>query len=657
MRQTALLTVWLGWLAAGPSGAAQPVTQAELLRRLIDLERLTLPPPPGERTGLFSSYDRRQSTVAEGRYVCWDANDDRGQFLRDAAEGWKVMAEVQGPGALTRFWCEGPTGDLRVLVDGTTAIDGPLAELFSGGIEPFGMPLSYQIPETGGAVSFFPIGFASSCRVLCRDFAGEYQIDYVAFAPGTAVETFRPRLSPGAEQALEEVAAAFRRGLSDKQLCAGQRLAPYAAQEDLKPGQKLELTIGGAGTIRAFLVSLTDRREPNELYALHNLILRVFWDGQAEPDIEVPLIAFFGSGYQRSPYKSLVMGTDLGTQMPGENENEGWFMYCYFPMPFRNGARIEIENANPDRATKVGVMPYLRVDRREPPAEALRFKARMHVENPCRTFDFPLLETGGAGRVVGCVLNVDCPRAEWWGEGDHKAWIDGEDFPSILGTSTAGYFGNVSGLRPFRVALHGATRVMSPGKSSVYRWHTADCIDFRTSIRLTLENWQYNRADDVYYGAVVYWYGQPGAPAAFERVTPQVLTLPGLRIPGAVEIEDNIVGENWGNLLKEKYAGGSELSGKLAAVVTTADPLPVDIPWAQPGRYRLKLRVVPGRSFGTVSVAYPDGTPIGTVEYSRQSGGQYTVGEITLQAGRTRVIVTCSSTTVLDCWIVEPLDR
>lgn len=643
-----------------PALAAQQITQADLLARLIDLDRLSTPPLPGERTGLFSSFDRRQTTVRDGRYVHWDANEDRGQFLRRMPDDWNVMAEVESPGALTRIWCDEPTGDIRLILDGQAVIDAPFEDLFTGALEPFGMPLSYKIPPGGGACCCFPIGFAKSCRVLSRNFDGEYQIDYVAFPSGTSVERFAPELNAEAQAMLGRVVKTFTDGLSDKQLVGQRRTGAQAVQEELKAGDTLSWQVPGAGTIRALYVSMTDERLPRELYVLHNLILRVFWDGRPQPDIEVPLAAFFGTGYERHLYNSLVMGTDLGSKMPGASANEGWFMYCYFPMPFQDGARVEIQNLN-TRPRKIGLMLYLRVDRGQPPKDALRFKVRMHTKDPCKTFDFPILETTGAGRIVGCVLNIDCPREQWWGEGDHKIWIDNEPFPSILGTSTAGYLGNVKGLRPFRMPLHGATRVSTLGKSSAYRWHTADCVDFHNAVRFALENWQYNQANDVYYNAVVYWYGQPGAADSFKPLSSNDLEVHGVRIPGAVEIEGNIVGDDWGNLYKQKHAQGMELSGKLAAAITTNEPVQIDLPCAtaleqwHPGRYRLSLRVVPRRSFGTIEVRDADGKLIGAVEHDRQSNGTYLVGEITLKPGETRLIVQCSGSPspILDCWILE----
>ena len=271
------------------------------------------------------------------------------------------------------------------------------------------MPLSYEIPPDKTGVSYFPIGFEKSCRLLCREYEGEYQIDYVTFAAGTKVETFRTTLSANAQATLDEVSKTMRRGYSDKQLYGVHHASPYGAQQDLKVGEKLTWDLHGAGTIRGFLVSLTDRREPRQRNALHNMILRVSWDGAEQPDIEVPLTAFFGTGFERNLFRGLVIGTDLGTKMPGEFANESWFMYCYYLMPFTNGAHIEIENLASENNQTIGVMLYMRVDKTPPPPGALRFKVRMHTEDPCKTFDFPILETTGSGRLVGLYFEHRLP--------------------------------------------------------------------------------------------------------------------------------------------------------------------------------------------------------------------------------------------------------
>jgi len=636
-----------------PALAGDTITQADHIRRLTALDLLFTLSATGERVGLFSSYDRRQSEIRNGRYVHWDANDDRGAFLGVTGDGWNVMAKIDAPGVITRFWCEQPDGMVRIMLDGRLVVEAPLKDIFNGVTAPFGTPLSYEIPSKHAGVSYFPVGFAESCRVLSRAFSGEYQIDYRTYPKHVKVQCFSPVLDHDAETALADVANTLRRGLSEKQLYEPYRASPHAIQKDLEPGEKLSWYLKGAGAIRGFHVSLTDERQPRDRHALHNMILRVYWDGREQPDIEAPLPAFFGAGFTRNLYKGLVMGTDLGTNMPGEFANEGWFMYCYYPMPFSDGARIEIENLNPKNVKKIGVMLYMRVSKGVVAPDALRFKARIRTEDPCKTFDYPILETAGAGRLVGCVLNIDCPREEWWGEGDHKIWLDDEPFPSILGTSTSGFLGAAEGLGAFRMPLQGVTLLNPVGKNSAYRWMIADNIPFHESIRFTLENWQYNQADDVYYNTVVYWYGSPGAADSFAKLSPEMLELAGLRLPGAVEIEGRIAGNDWGRTKAQKYSSGFEFSNQAAATITTRNPIKIDIPCQTAGKYLLSLRVQTGRSFGSVVVTDSDGKPVGVVKYDRNSDGVYPVGKITLRSGVTQVIVQCDKTTILDCWILE----
>ncbi|MBK0331459.1 DUF2961 domain-containing protein [Brachybacterium sp. MASK1Z-5] len=67
---------------------------------------------------------------------------------------------------------------------------------------------------------------------------------------------------------------------------------------------------------------------------LRSLVLRVFWDDEAEPSIEVPLGDFFCQGWARfAPVTSQMV-----TVAPAGGLN------CYWPMPFSRRARMEIEN-------------------------------------------------------------------------------------------------------------------------------------------------------------------------------------------------------------------------------------------------------------------------------------------------------------------------
>jgi hypothetical protein len=668
MRKLILCTVALAALVC-PARGQQPITQADLLRRVIDLNRLTTPPAAGERTAMFSSYDRASRIDAAGNLINWGANADAGQFIRKEADGWDVMAEMSGPGAITRVWSANPHGDIRFILDGQVVIDMPFAELMSGKRPPFEEPFVYR-----GLNCYFPLGYGASCKVVCRNSGAYYQINYVQFPPPAQVELFKFELDEAAQAALADVKAALENGLSDKQLFGDRKTLSTGVEEAVGKGTLLTEKVDGAGTVRALYVGLTDRAAPRELYALHKCVLRVFVDGESTPSVEAPLIDFFGSGFDLLPVNSLPIGTNKELRQPLLREvptgpdkttrpaarEQPWggdrYLYCYFPMPFRNGLRVEIENLSAEK-TAIGLLLHMRVDTQPPAPDALRFYAHFRKEDPCAVFDNPILEATGRGRIVGCVLNVDCPRAAWWGEGDDKLWIDGEQFPSYFGTGSEDYLSDAWGLHWHIRPLQGVSRTGPYGKNSAYRWHINDSINFQQSVRFTIENYAIGDAQDTYYGTVAYWYAAPGCRHFFAPLTAADLAVPGLRIPGAIEVEDHIAGDGWGQVAKEKYADGAEYSGGLAASISTDPPVQINIPSTAAQTVRLKLRVNPRRPFETIAVTDAAGRTLGTVTYNRDAQGVYDVGTIRLEKGDNAVKVQCSKPAILDCWILEGLPR
>ena len=66
------------------------------------------------------------------------------------------------------------------------------------------------------------------------------------------------------------------------------------------------------------------------------LVLRAYWDGADEPAVEVPYGDFFCSGWGRF--------AQVNSQPIAANPNGGF--NSYWPMPFRSGARLTIENTS-----------------------------------------------------------------------------------------------------------------------------------------------------------------------------------------------------------------------------------------------------------------------------------------------------------------------
>lgn len=630
-RNAALLSLLTAALAA----AAQPqrtVTQAELLARVVDVDRLARPPAPEERA----------ETVVVAR----------GRGIRAGADGWETLANIESPGAVTRIWVDKPEGALQFVIDGRAIVECEMSAFFDGGVEPLGEPFTYRLAAGGAAVSYFPIGFASTCALRVRDFPGACEIDFTTFGRDVAVEPFAPSLSAETQEALEQTAARLKDGLAEQQVAREHKLSSIATQQDVKAGQALAETIERPGTIRWLAVALTDRAEPREAYAFHRCILRITFDGQSQPAVEAPLSAFFGSGFERNPLEALPAGTERLSSMPSDSPMGTSTMYCALPMPFAKSARIEIENGT---RRKIGLMLYLRVDREAPPPGALRFHARFRRGSPLRDAEIELLDVRGRGRWVGATLLVDSPVTDWWGDGGIRVALDGRK-PAQPPADLAAWLGTAMPPAPGARALHGVGAAAPYGKSTAYRWMLGDNVPFHRSLRVALGRPAAAAHADLYLGAVAYWYADPGAKSAYAALTDDDLKVPPLRVPGAVEIEGNVAGEGWGHVLQQRQLGAVELSGEAAASVNSGQTVRITLPCKRAGRYRLSLRVPPGRSFQPIEVSLDGGRRIGAATYARREDGIHFVGEVDLVAGQNTLVVTCPRNALLDCWVLEPVE-
>jgi hypothetical protein len=249
------------------------------------------------------------------------------------------------------------------------------------------------------------------------------------------------------------------------------------------------------------------------------LVIRIYWDGNPRPAVEAPFGDFFASPFgERRPVNSLPVVVE-----GGDSYN------CYWYMPFRKSARIEIANDG-DRPLR---LLYHNIDwiQKDVPADMPYFCARYHQEFPLADGgDYVLLETSGKGHYVGSVLGIRTRSPLWYGEGDEKIFIDGEATASIWGTGTEDFFNCAMGLEScstpyFGVPLFDQFEIIG-AKTGAYRWHVADPIVFTKGIKVALEHrswtsedenaddkrmsWNW-REDD--YSSVAFWY-QTGEPSA-----------------------------------------------------------------------------------------------------------------------------------------------
>ena len=234
-------------------------------------------------------------------------------------------------------------------------------------------------------------------------------------------------------------------------------------------------------------------------------ILRMYWDGETAPSVEVPVGDFFASAPGRyAQISSLPVAVN-----PGSAFN------CYWTMPFRRSARLTVENLDSEPMTLYYQVTY---------ANPL----------PARQDHVILDGVRGQGHYVGTHLLWGVHNEGWWGEGEVKFFLDGDgEFPTIAGTGTEDYFGGsydfenpvTKQYQEFTAPYTGLPLVTRPDglyrsqqRFSLYRWHITDPIRFERDLKVTIQalGWRAGGRylplqDDI--ASVAYWYqAEPHAP-------------------------------------------------------------------------------------------------------------------------------------------------
>jgi len=355
--------------------------------------------------------------------------------------------------------------------------------------------------------------------------------------------------------------ARLRRYRSER-LSSWDRSGGNADFVSIAPGETRVLgELEGPGCVKHLWCTMMSL--PPEPHELRSTLLRIFWDGETSPSVEVPLGDFFGIGFGlRRNFASLPL------QM---SPQDGRGMNCWFPMPFASAARLELENQGSSQRIFYFYVDWERHPEADP--ELARFHAWWNRMNPTRGLarergqtradygygperpagpgfalggpwrepnlgdadNYRILEAFGQGHYVGCNLNIDVFERQvndWYGEGDDMIVIDGEPWPPRLhGTGTEDYFNTAfCPTQEYCAPYHGITVYSGDpdwpwgGKNSMYRFHIEDPIRFERSIRVSIETGHANAlAND--YSSTAYWY-QRGRTAPLSPPPPVADRLP-----------------------------------------------------------------------------------------------------------------------------------
>lgn len=243
-------------------------------------------------------------------------------------------------------------------------------------------------------------------------------------------------------------------------------------------------------------------------------IIRIYWDDETSPSVECPLADFFCMGWnQYSPLVSMPVCVN-----PGSAFN------CYWSMPFRKHCRITIENINP----KDSMILYYQVNYTltEVPEDAGYFHAQFRRTRYNETSDFTVVDgIKGKGQFVGVYLAWGLHNNGWWGEGEMKFFIDGDQkYPTICTTGLEDYFcGSYNFDRDgkfteFCTPYAGLPQVIRPDgtynsqeRFGLYRWHIMDPVRFDKDFKATIQDlgWRFDGrylAQHSDISATTFWY-------------------------------------------------------------------------------------------------------------------------------------------------------
>jgi hypothetical protein len=277
----------------------------------------------------------------------------------------------------------------------------------------------------------------------------------------------------------------------------------------LEPGSTTTLAdIDGPGVIQHIWITVSPK-------AYRDTILRILWDGETTPSVEVPVGDFFCNGHGlRCNVTSLPIAVN-----PSGGFNSYW------PMPFGKHARITIENQRWEEID--GFFYQITYALTDVPQQAARFHAQWRRSLTTRSYPEHVILDGlrGQGHYVGTYLAWSQFSDGWWGEGEIKFFMDGDcEHPTICGTGTEDYFGGAWGFggETYSTAFLGYPLYRREAgevpRHGLYRWHIYDPIRFKQELKVTMQalGWWPNGkfeplTDDI--ASVGYWYqAEPHGP-------------------------------------------------------------------------------------------------------------------------------------------------
>jgi hypothetical protein len=430
---------------------------------------------------MISSYDRT------------DGNADSRNFQGIDSDGSYILANLKGPGCLTRLWFTGipETAQFRFYFDGETKprLSLTAGEMKNGSSLPFIKPLCDE--PSGAVISYVPLPYAKRLKITVtpgqKNDYYYYQINYTSSPRSVSATTFSLPLSGEETNRLQETCRAWQHPETLFMLNL-----TGATDITIPPGTETDLfSTDKPGLITEWVCRVPGDGNPQSTTLPSHLILNMYWDGMKKPSVQVPLGDFFCNPLRPREFSSPLLA----------RINETY--HSRFPMPFRHGARITLTNQSTNPVNVRFGAKQIALS-----AEPVFYfhSAWNHSMQTGKPFQMPRIN--GNGYFVGLSLLEYATGRPSWNilEGDELFVIDQNEKNAFRGTGLEDYFngGWYYNNGTYLAPLSGVTD-RSAIKTAQYRFHLDAPIRFKKQFAASFEFGDGNSSSG-YFSGTAYWY-------------------------------------------------------------------------------------------------------------------------------------------------------
>lgn len=438
-------------------------------------------------------------------------NNDFNHYIRKGPLGWWVIADLIGPGYISRFWTTGTDPDHKIQL----FFDNEKNPSVLTTVEDLLGPRDNRCWH-----SYAPITYSNRLVVMIEEGGKKdplggwprifYQINYSTLASNTPIVSFPRVWNTSTRTEFERIKNMWRTPISSSITSnINSNMDIITSDVILLAGTQTNiLHLTDCGIVEDLTIT-PDFSEINTVTAkeqiIRSLIFKLYWDKFSAPSVNVPLGAFFGSLHRRTRFNSYFVGLTDDT------------FWSKFPMPFKHSLLLAIEN-NTNISIPVRIqLKYRKLTKWD--STLGYFHASLSKSNE-REIGKPhtILKVNGRGKYVGCFLAVGSIDRSWWAlEGDEIMRVDGEHVPRWRGTGLEDYFN--SGwyyANPRAYPLSGLLFKV-PFRTIQYRFHLNDAVSFSSSFEMIFERGPRN-ASRAWMESVAFYYMDAPKPASHVSV-------------------------------------------------------------------------------------------------------------------------------------------